>query len=199
MDQVEFHKASGEELKPWLVSLAQLRIRVFYEFPYLYDGDYEYEKNYLQTYINTKKSLVILATHNSQVIGASTCLPLRNETEEFKKPFLQKEYDISNIFYFGESILLPDYRGQGIGHRFFQFREEWAQDITGSDLKWTCFCAVQRPEDHPLKPQEYKPLHSFWHRRGYQERPELSVFLNWKDRDQEKEDTKKLNFWMKKW
>jgi hypothetical protein len=32
--------------------LAQLRITVFREFPYLYDGDLAYEQNYLRTYLD---------------------------------------------------------------------------------------------------------------------------------------------------
>ena len=38
-------------------ALAAQRIRVFREFPYLYDGDVGYEREYLATYVHSPRSL----------------------------------------------------------------------------------------------------------------------------------------------
>ena len=195
---VKYIHCSGEQVKPYIQDLAHLRVEVFREFPYLYDGNFEYEKKYLDTYLNSSNSLVILALANNTVIGATTCLPLVDETEVFKQVFLEKGLDINKIFYFGESVILKEFRGRGIGSQFFQFREDHAKK-TIPGLKLTAFCAVDRPPDHPLRPQGYRPLVHFWKKLGYSEKPHMKVWLPWKDIDKITEDKKSLTFWLKSW
>lgn len=120
---IVYHELHGTDLKPWLDGLGQLRITVFREYPYLYDGAIEYERDYLRTYVNSPDSLVVLVTENDQVVGASTCLPLRDEGPEFQEAFLKNGYDVGDVCYFGESILLPSLRGRGMGREFFKRRE----------------------------------------------------------------------------
>src|SRR5690606_14929829 len=130
-----------------------LRMRVFHEWPYLYEGDLAYEEAYLQTYIAAPDSVIVLALHEDNVVGASTGIPLQYETDEVKAPFIRQGYDIDSIFYCGESVLLPEYRGQGAGVAFFEHREAHARAI--GEFKYSCFCGVQRPEDHPQRPADY--------------------------------------------
>lgn len=188
-------RISGHELNEHLLDVAQLRIRVFRDFPYLYDGDFDYEKRYLQTYTESQGSVVVLAMDDDKVVGASTALPLQHETHEVKAPFVAAGYAIDNIFYFGESVLLPEYRGRGVGVAFFENREAHARD-TGSFAQ-CCFCAVQRPTDHPLRPVDYQPLDVFWRRRGYQEQSNLVAHYSWKDVGEQEESPKPMVFWMK--
>ena len=101
-----------------LDALGTLRISVFREYPYLYDGSLEYERDYLRVYLRSKGSLVVLAFDDDRVVGATTCLPMLDEGPEFQAAFVKAGYDLSMICYFGESILLPQYRGQGVGVRF---------------------------------------------------------------------------------
>ncbi len=193
--EIDFKLINCDSLNDYIEELGRLRIQVFREFPYIYDGDLEYEKKYLQRYIRSEKSLVILAMHENKIIGASTCLPLSEEDNEFQKPFLQQGYDLDTIFYFGESIILKEYRGNKLGHKFFQFREDHAKK-TLDNLKLTTFCAVQRPSDHPLKPEGYRDLSAFWTRQGY-EKTNMKMQYPWKDLDKHKEDIKDLVFWVK--
>jgi len=69
------------------------------------------------------------------------------ETPEVIRPFLEHGYDPERIFYYGESVLLRAYRGQGLGKQFFVEREDHARSLNRFDL--LCFCAVERPLDHP--------------------------------------------------
>ncbi len=46
-EDFQLRQLHGQELGPWLDVLGKLRIRVFREFPYLYDGSLEYERDYL--------------------------------------------------------------------------------------------------------------------------------------------------------
>ncbi|MCL5974858.1 MAG: GNAT family N-acetyltransferase, partial [Gammaproteobacteria bacterium] len=54
---LELKRLSGEALNQFIPELAKLRIQVFRDFPYLYDGDPDYEARYLQTYIEAPASL----------------------------------------------------------------------------------------------------------------------------------------------
>ncbi len=183
-------------MEPWLDGLGQLRLTVFHEYPYLYDGTLEYERDYLRTYTRSPDSLVVLVTQDDQVVGATTCLPLRDEGPEFQEAFLKAGYDVNEICYFGESILLPSLRGRGIGKEFFKRREAHVQRLK---LKHAAFCAVDRDPEHPLRPADYRPLDAFWKTQGYEKHPELQATFVWKERGEDTESPKNLTFWMKSW
>jgi len=187
----------GPSLAPHLDALGQLRITVFRDYPYLYDGSLDYERDYLRTYLNSPDSLVVLAFDADRVVGATTCLPMRDEGPEFQDAFLKNGYDIDSICYFGESILLPEYRGQGVGKAFFARREAHAQTLPR--MKLTTFCAVDRPAQHPLRPLGYQPLDGLWRKQGYSRHPELQATFVWKEIGETSESAKTLTFWLKSW
>ncbi len=197
MSQVTLMECRGPELKPWIDALGEVRIRVFRDYPYLYDGSLDYEREYLRTYLNSPRSLVVLALEGESVVGATTCIPLADEGQEFQRPFLDHGYDIDSICYFGESILLPRHRGQGVGVAFFERREAHAQRLGG--MRITTFCAVDRPDDHPRRPSDHESLDGFWTRRGYTRHPELRTEFIWKEIDEPTESPKSLTFWLKNW
>ena len=103
----------GTELSPYLEDIARLRIQIFSEYPYLYQGSMEYEMTYLKRYVDCPKFYVVLAKENNVVVGASTCIGLEYEVEDFRLPLEQAGYESSSTVYFGESVLLKPYRGQG--------------------------------------------------------------------------------------
>jgi len=184
----------GAELAPHLDALGELRIAVFREYPYLYAGTLEHERDYLGTYLQSSGSLVVLAFDGEQVVGATTCLPMADEGPEFQAAFVQAGYDLATICYFGESILLPAYRGQGLGKEFFVRREAHVRKL---GLNLSTFCAVDRPAEHSLRPQSYRPLDDFWCTQGYVKRPELQATFVWQEIGEETESPKTLTFWTK--
>ena len=185
----------GRALRPLLPALARLRAAVFREWPYLYDADPEYEAAYLRTYGESARAAVFVALDGGEPVGVATCLPLEDETENVTAPFRARGLDPARFFYFGESVLLPRYRGRGIGVRFFQAREEHARAV--SDCDFACFCAVQRPADHPARPADAAPLDAFWRRRGYAFRPDLACAMRWKEVGQPDETEHTLAFWLR--
>lgn len=193
LDIIEVH---GPELAPYIEGLGRLRISVFRDYPYLYDGSLDYEREYLQSYLNSPRSLVALVLDEGEVVGATTCVPMRDEGPEFQEAFLKNGYDLSALCYFGESILKPEYRGRGLGKVFFQRREAHAQKL---GAKITTFCAVDRPVDHPLRPAGYQPLDGLWTRQGYVKHPELQATFTWKEIGEVSESPKTLTFWLKHW
>ncbi len=193
MEIIEVH---GPELSPHLDALGTLRITVFREYPYLYDGSLDYERDYLQCYLRCPRSLVVLAFDGDKVVGATTCMPMSEEGPEFQEAFAKAGYDLATICYFGESILLPEYRGRGLGKEFFARREAHAQRL---GFKITTFCAVDRLSDHPRRPADYVPLDGLWTKQGYTKHPELQATFVWKEIDEANESPKTLTFWLKHW
>ncbi|MFK7891055.1 MAG: GNAT family N-acetyltransferase [Granulosicoccus sp.] len=192
---VELTRLSGQELAEYLPEVARLRIKVFKDYPYLYDGNLDYEKNYLNTYSRSAGSVVVLAIDHGRVVGASTAIPMAHETQEFAQPLKRAGYDVNRVFYLAESVLLAEYRGKGIGVEFFTHREAHARSIGGFDH--FCFCSVQRPDNHPHRPSEYKTLDGFWKKRGYARQDKLLAHYAWKDIGETEESIKPLVFWMK--
>lgn len=184
----------GTQINSYLEPLAKLRMEVFREWPYLYDGDIEYERNYLQQYAQSENSYTLLVFDCEDLVGATTAIALTDTFDDFKAPLKKLEIHAEDVLYFGESIILQPYRGKKLGHRFFEFRESFAR----KQNKQICFfCSVSRPFDHPLKPINYRPLHSFWRKMGYQQIDDLSVKFKWKDIDKKTEDDKTLSIWLK--
>jgi len=196
MSEIILKPFHGAALEPHLDALGGLRISVFHEYPYLYEGSLDYERDYLRTYLNCERSLVVLAFDGERVVGATTCMPMVDEGPEFQAAFVKAGgYDLKDICYFGESILLPAYRGQGLGKAFFQHREAHAKAI-GTHI--ATFCAVDRAVDHPLRPAGYRPLDAFWQSQGYTKHPELQATFIWKEIGEPAESPKTLTFWLKK-
>lgn len=188
---------NSKDLSQNLKAAAELRIQVFRDFPYLYEGTIDYEKKYLQVYLESSNSLFVAVKDQERLVGLSSAIPLLDETEQVQAPFKRAQMKLSEIFYFGESVLLSSYRGLGLGHTFFDERERGARSQLG--FSKTCFCAVERPADHPLRPPNYKPLHDFWKKRGYSMQAELQTEFSWQDIGETKETFKTMTFWMKEW
>lgn len=184
-----------KDILPLIPELANLRITVFHDFPYLYEGSLEYEKNYLKIYTESLESVVVAAFDGDVLVGAATALPLRDEADYVKKPFLEAGLDIDSIYYFGESVLLKEYRGRGLGHQFFDGREAAAMKF---GYTMTCFCGVERSFNHPLKPEDYSSLDEFWKKRGYDKHSELKSEFSWTDIGDTHETKKPMIYWMKK-
>src|SRR5690606_22696777 len=85
---VTVRRLAGAGIGPWLEEVAGLRVAVFRDWPYLYEGDPAYEREYLKAYADSADSVVVLAFDGDKVVGASTGLPLADDSAEFQKPFL---------------------------------------------------------------------------------------------------------------
>ncbi|GBR05629.1 N-acetyltransferase [Gluconacetobacter liquefaciens] len=192
---VTIETLTGDHILPVLPDLARLRIAVFREWPYLYDGDVAYEEKYLQFYVRSEGAAVIVARDGESVVGASTCLPMRDELDAIRAPFEARGLSADDFFYFGESVLLDAYRGQGLGVRFFEERERHA--LASSASNFATFCSVRRADDHPARPPGATTLHGFWAKRGFQPLPGVTCALDWKEPGQSGETSHKLDFFIK--
>lgn len=191
---VELRVLTGAALDAALDDLAQLRITVFRDWPYLYEGTLDYERSYLQVYRDSVDAILVGAFDGKHLIGAATASPMEDHAAEFAAALQPLGLPARQIYYAAESVLLPEYRGQGIGHRFFDLREEKARDLGRSHL---AFCAVIRPQDHPLRPPNPRSNDAFWRKRGYTPVTGAVAEFRWRDIDQAQETTKHLQFWMR--
>jgi GNAT superfamily N-acetyltransferase len=194
MSELTIEAVSGRAIERHLHDLAALRIEVFREFPYLYEGTLDYESRYLRDYAASDRSVVVIARDGEQVVGAATALPLRDHGEEVAPALAAAGFAPERVYYFGESVLRAAYRGRRIGHAFFDEREAAARRQA---FPIACFCAVQRPADHPAKPANYVPHDAFWTKRGYQKRPEITAEFAWRDIGERGESEKTMVFWVK--
>jgi hypothetical protein len=187
---------TGSSIKPYLASIARLRIEIFREFPYLWKKESKDETSFLRKYLQTNESIGVLVFDGSVLVGVSTGIPLEFESRDVQKNFVSNKLPVSSYFFFGESLLLKEYRRRGIGHHFFDLREAHAGQL--KRFSHICFYAIARKEDDPRKPEDYMPLHDFWRKRGYAPQKDFSMIISWKDIGDEKESQKNMLLWMKK-
>jgi len=185
----------GHELSARIEALADLRVTVFREWPYLYEGTREYESHYLGVYLRSPRSLTVLVHDADRCIGATTVVPLADAGADAQRPFVEGGHAIERIDYFGESVVLPEYRGRGLGVLFFEKREAHARE---HGLDFCAFCAVERPDDHPARPADYLPNDRFWQRRGYARLPGLQTTFSWPDLGATESTPKPMLFWGKR-
>ncbi len=190
---VTIQSMKGSEIAAALEDLARLRIAVFRAYPYLYDGDLGYERDYITEFASAPDAALVAALDGDRIIGAATASPMRAQKTEFQKPFVERGMDVERLFYFGESVLLPDYRGQGIGNAFFDYREAAARQ---AGARHATFCAVIRPDDHPFRPLDYQPLDRFWRKRGYAPIAGFIGNFDWKEIGGNGDLEHPMQYWM---
>ncbi|MEO7433722.1 MAG: GNAT family N-acetyltransferase [Dokdonella sp.] len=186
---------TGAAVTPHLDAVAALRIAVFRDWPYLYAGDRDYEAQYLATYAKSPDSLFVLAFDGNEVVGASTGVPLLDEVASFRQPFIERGIDPARVFYFGESVLLTRYRGQRLGHRFFDERERHA-GLLGR-FETTAFCSVERPPGDSRRPDGFRLNDRFWAGRGYVRQDDMLCRLEWQELGDDAPSDHALRFWLR--
>ncbi len=187
---------TGAAMRPHLPALARLRVTVFREYPYLYDGTEAGEQAHLAHFAASPLAGMAVAFDDAgEAVGCSTCLPLPDAGAAMLAPFLATGLLPERYFYFGESVLLKRHRRGGVGGEFFAHREAHARAVSAADF--ATFCAVERPTAHPLRPPDHVPLDGFWQRRGYVHHPELVSTVRWRQVDGPDPVEQRLSFWIK--
>jgi GNAT superfamily N-acetyltransferase len=190
----EVRALSRAELASRIDEIAALRIAVFRDWPYLYDGNMAYERGYLRPYVDSPRAVVAGALDGNRLVGAATGTPMTDHADDFAAAFSGTGLDLGDIFYCAESVLLSDFRGKGLGHRFFDIREGKAREF---GYRIVAFCGVIRPTDHPLRPPGARSLEPFWRSRGYAPLPGAVAQFAWRDLGETGETRKPLQVWTK--
>jgi len=191
---IEIRALRGDDLEAALDDVAALRIAVFRDWPYLYDGTLSYEQQYLAHYRDNAEALLVGAFDGDRLIGASTSTPMENHADSFAAPLHAMGLPVQSILYGAESVIFPAYRGQGLGSRFISLREEHCRRL---GRRHVAFCSVQRPDAHPARPSGARTNDAFWRRHGYAPLPGAVAEFRWLDVGDAVETAKPLQFWLR--
>ena len=184
---------TGPALDAALDDLARLRIEVFREWPYLYDGNPDNEARYLRSYRGSPRAMLVAARDGGRIVGAATGMPLEDHADAAQ---LRGDLGVPReaVFYCAESVLLPEFRSRGAGRAFFERREEHARALGRTH---SAFLSVIRPDDHPARPEGYRPLDAFWRGRGYEPMPGVEGRFEWTDLGASEPSAHRLRLWMR--
>lgn len=182
----------GKEIIPYLRNLARLRIDVFKEWPYLYDGDDDGEEKYLQIYANTENALCVVALEGKSVVGAVTGIPANESMKEVQDAFVEKNLPLDNAYYLGEFMLVKGFRERGIGKKMYLAFETLLKEKRGCEK--VVLCEISRDKSDKRKPAEYKSLTPFWESLGYERLPNWKTSFLYKEIGQSEESLHTMHF-----
>lgn len=187
----------GTEIKNYSDELAKMRLEYFKEYPYLYRGDLENERKNFRNLADNWRSILLIALEGQEIAAVSTATPLDSGYVDVPQDIFRNMGFINqDLYYFGEIIVHQKFRGIGLASQIFKEQEDFA-GILGYQA--VCFLAVEREQNHPLKPVDYQENDSIWEHLGYQ-KTNKEVFLEWPTAQSNGtvENTKnKLVFWIK--
>lgn len=192
---ITYKIVTGEQISSFVPEIAKLRIEAFVEYPFLYEGDIEYEKKYLEKFFTMQDAIVIIAFDKEEIIGIATGYPFRYESDEMKKTFSENNRNPEEYYCYGESIVRKSYRMQGIGKHLSLEREKFARDL--NLYHYICFFTREPKQNDPKRPENYRPLDPFWQKLGFAKHPELYGMIPYQEIGEAEETPKKMVYWIK--
>lgn len=193
MQDIRIEVFTGPQARAYFSQIANMRITLFSEYPYLYQGDINSEQAYLETYFCSANASILLVCDGDKIVGYSSSIPLIEEEDALKKPFIDRCLDLNDYLYIGEVMLCPEYRHKGITEKFFAYHENKARQ---AGYKKVVFMTVERSDNHANKPSVYQGLDPVWRHFGY-EKSDILVYFKWKQIDTRQETLNSLAIWQK--
>ncbi len=164
----QFSECTQEEI----AQLAQMRLDYFREYPYLYDGTLEYEKNYLGEYKEKAVDGYLVQAFDEKdgekmLVGILTGCGFCSDIEIIRdgaKLFAENNISTQDRYYLGEAIIIPEYQGRKIlPHMLWELGKQVIKLNKYSSL---CFLTVIREENDSRKPEGYKSTDTLWEKLG---------------------------------
>ncbi len=200
--QVVFQKGAlrveafkGKQGKKFSADIIRFYITMFKEFPYLYDGSYEVEKEEKDYFYTSDCSLTLIVFDQDEIVGVSRSILLSEYLEDLEFSSASEDFNQTDYMYIAEVMIKEQYRGQGLLRLFFDYHEQFARE---QKCSYSLFATVVRPVDHPLRPVDYRSLEPLWKHFGYTTLSEPKMILAWKQIDTEKLVDNQLDLWCKK-
>ncbi|MBX9805266.1 MAG: GNAT family N-acetyltransferase [Alphaproteobacteria bacterium] len=161
----------GSQTAPYIQTLAEMRMREFREFPYLYVGKLEDEIRYTSAYTTEPQALLVIAFQDNEIVGLYSGMPLECPAlfvVGWAETMKAQGIDTSNYFYAGELIIEPRFRKMGLGSKLMYRLIEEVKDMNFEAMMQV---TAIRPLDHPLRPKDYFDSDTIWGRYGLVKTP----------------------------
>ena len=168
----------AESLAVEIGVLANFRLRYFREFPYLYVGTEESEQEHIAEYIANSTARLLIAKDGEKIIGVAIGTMLSTELEILRRitePLRNLGIVPERFYYFGEMILDPAYRHQGLGKQMLE-RLKTAGREQGVDRFG--FFAVFREQNDIRRPAGYVDSDVIFRKFGF-EKTDISISFEW--------------------
>jgi GNAT superfamily N-acetyltransferase len=174
----------GEEARSYAEQIVRLRMKIFAEFPYLYQSTVEDELKYLNSYFISKNCAILLVVKGEEIVAYSTAVPA-DDRAIIKEAFAKNGQKSDDHYYIGELVVTEPYRGMGLLRKFIEYQEAFAKRC---GYKKLAFINVKRPENHPLRPQNFRPHEPIWEHFGYHLVEGFELESTWQQSDTRKEE-----------
>lgn len=177
-----------------LQHVSEMRMRLFRDFPYLYDAKLDDEREYMHTYSQAGSAALVVTRAEGQLIGLCTTIAISEEIDEFKTKFEALGYAPTKVLYLGEMLLEPAWQGRGLGG---QMLERIEAEAAAKGYQWVTAAMVQREENDPRQPDNYRTPRTLLERCGYHAEPRLDSQLTWLEIGQSAPTEHLMRFWVK--
>ena len=158
--------------------LAEFRLRYFREFPYLYVGTKDGEREHLAEYIANPTARLLIAGDVRKIVGVAIGTLLSTEKEilrQIDEPLRNFGIVPKRFYHFGEMIFDPEYRHRGIGKRMLE-KLKTAGREQGADRFG--FLAVAREPNDVRRPAGYVDSEVIFRKLGF-EKTDIFVTFEW--------------------
>ncbi len=171
----------GAQIEPFLSEIVELMLVVYREPPYRYEGTMEEYLPLVQSYANSNQGIACLLFDGKKLVGVAAGAPLKDVNPKWHGPF--KDDCMEKIFYIGDEVLLSDYRGRHLGSQLF---DTYLRAVPAS-FETIAFSRIEEPEE--------SPLNSALRARGFVERKDKPVVIDWREIGSNEDVPHKLTFW----
>lgn len=148
MKSIAIETLKGKQLVSHLSELAKLRLTVFREYPYLYEGNLDFERHYLSLFANSEDAFLAIAKEGNKVIAAISGFPLDCAQKEIRNAFTHYPMSTKEIFALCEIVVLKEYRSQKIGTLLYR---EFENQLSSSRYKKIVLWQVIKSQNDPKK------------------------------------------------
>lgn len=182
----------GMQISQYAPSISPL-LGYYREWPYLYQQlDPLEDVGYVnRQYAQHADSIACIATHGETVVGVAMGQPLKRCHLAFPQ-----EERRDDIFYWGELVVLPEFRRKGIAKQIYAKMGNAV--IQSGKYRAICFASLDRPPDYRLNNLKTdRSLDNLWKRLGFEKRDDLRVEGRWVVLGDTEESVHPMYFWWK--
>lgn len=194
MENIKFQLVKGIDTIQYIDTLAQKRIDAFKAYPYLYLGDLQQEKDFLNKFCQSENTRIIILQSQDSIVGIATASPLTEAFDQCQNAFKQTAFQIDQMLYIGECIIDKEFQNQGLGRKVNALLED---DAKLSHFKFTTFCSVVRPLNDDRMPETYYQPSSIFTKYGYIKHEDIRCEFEWPMVPSGQTQRNEMVFWVK--